>query len=162
MAGWGCGLAMAIAKRKETLMHLFKSAVIDAPITAIWPVLRRFDGVVEWNPGVASAEIEGGKASDQVGCLRRLVLPDGGVIRETLLALNDRETSFTYDIVESPLPVWNYVATQRFQPVTMGEKTFTSWEVWFDVADENAQAMAELVGVGIFENGFAGMQKYFE
>lgn len=142
-------------------MHLFKSAVIHAPVTEIWPVLRRFDGVVEWNPGVASAEIEGGKANDQVGCLRRLVLPDGGVIRETLLALDDRERSFTYDIVESPLPVWSYVATQRFVPVTMGDSTFASWEVRFDVAQEDAEAMAEVVGVGIFENGFAGMQEFF-
>ncbi len=142
-------------------MFLFKSAVIDAPITAIWPVLRRFDGVVAWNPGVASAEIEDGGPSDRVGCIRRLVLLDGGVIRETLLALDDRGHSFTYDVVESPLPVWNYAATQRFVPVTMGERTFASWEVTFDVADSDAKAMVEVVGIGIFENGFKGMQGYF-
>ena len=142
-------------------MHLFKSAVIDAPVDAIWPVLRRFDGVVEWNPGVTSAEIEGGEPSDRVGAVRKLVLPDGGVIRETLLALDDRRQSFTYDIIESPLPVWNYVATQCFHPVTMGNRTYATWEVRFAVKDDDAEAMTELVGVGIFENGFKGMQNHF-
>ena len=69
-------------------MHIFRSAVIDAPVDAIWSVLRRFDAVDEWNPGVVLAEIEGGAPPDRVGCIRRLELPDGGVIRETLLALD--------------------------------------------------------------------------
>ena len=142
-------------------MHLFKSAVIDAPVSAIWPVLRRFDSVAEWSSGVASAEMEGGDPCDRIGAIRKLVLPDGGVIRETLLALDDRRCSFTYDIIESPLPIWNYVASQHFHPVTMGNQTFATWEVRFAVEDEDAEAMAEVVGVGIFENGFRNMQDYF-
>ena len=142
-------------------MRVFRSAVIDAPIDAVWSVLRRFDAVAEWNPGVAAAEIEGGGPADRVGCVRRLTLPDGGVFRETLLALDDRRRRFAYDILDSPLPLRNYVAAQAFRPVTMGEATYAVWEARFEAAAEDAAAMAELVGTGIFENGLKGMQRRF-
>ena len=142
-------------------MHLFKSAVIDAPLSKIWPVLRRFDSVAEWSSGIASADMEGGDPCDRIGAIRKLVLPDGGVIRETLLTLDDRRNCFTYDIIESPLPIWYYVATQNFHPVTMGNQTYATWEVRFAVEDKDADAMAEVVGVGIFESGFKDMQDYF-
>ena len=142
-------------------MRIFKSAVIDAPVETVWAVLRCFDGVVKWNPGVVEASIEEGEPNDRVGCIRRLVLPDGGVIRETLRALDDVSRSFTYDIIESPLPVRDYLATQRFHPVTLGGQTFATWEVDFETDPEHAVEMAELVGVGIFENGLKGMQDYF-
>ena len=60
-------------------MRIFKSAVIDAPVEKVWTVLRCFDGVVKWNSGVVEARIENGEPNDRVGCIRRLVLPDGKV-----------------------------------------------------------------------------------
>jgi hypothetical protein len=142
-------------------MHICRSAVIVAPIDRVWTTLRHFDGVVRWNPGVAEAAIEDGGRSDRAGCVRRLVLSDGGVIRETLLAISDVERFFSYDIVESPLPVTNYIATQRFMPITQTDQTFASWEVHFDVASEHAAAMARVIGVEIFEQGLDGMQRHF-
>ena len=144
------------------VMYLFKSAIIDAPVAKVWRVLRNFDSVPLWSPDIAEATIEHGRAADAVGCVRKLVLPDGSYFRETLLALSDADHSFSYDIVESPLPVSNYVATQRFTPVTTTGQTFTAWAVNFEVADEHAEEMREVVGVGIFENGFEGMKSYFE
>ena len=143
-------------------MHLFRSTVIDAPVAQVWATLRHFDGVVEWNPGVAAARMEEGAPSDRVGAIRHLTLPDGGIIRETLLALDDRRRSFTYDIIESPLPVRNYVATQAFHPITDGERTYATWEVTFDCDPADEAGLAEVIAVGIFEAGMAGMKQYFE
>lgn len=142
-------------------MHLMRSAVIDAPVAEVWAVLRYFDSVQQWNPGVTEAVMEQGRAADRVGGIRRLSLPDGNIFRETLLALDDVARSFTYDIIESPLPVRDYVATQRFSPITMESRTYASWEANFEAAPENMTEMVETVGTGIFETGLKGMQDYF-
>lgn len=143
-------------------MYLFKSAIIDAPVAHVWRVLRNFDSVPLWSSDVTEAIIEDGGPADRVGCIRKLTLPDGRFFRETLVALSDADNSFSYDIVESPLPVSNYVATQRFTPVTTTGQTFTAWAVNFEVSDEDAAEMREVVGVAIFESGFNGMKDFFE
>jgi hypothetical protein len=143
-------------------MYLFKSTIIDAPVADVWRVLRNFDSVPLWSADVSEAVIEDGGVADRIGCIRKLTLPDGSFFRETLLALSDADHSFSYDIIESPLPVSNYVATQRFTPVTTTGQTFTAWAVNFEVSDEDAAQMRKVVGTAIFESGFEGMKNYFE
>ena len=94
-------------------MHVFRSMVIDAEICAVWSAVRNFDGVASWNPGVVKATLENG-APTATGTIRTLEIPDGTIFRETLLAHSDRDHFYTYDIIESPLPVSNYVSTHRF------------------------------------------------
>ena len=43
------------------------------------------------------------------------------MIRERLLALSDYDYSCTYEILESPMGVTNYVATLKLTPVTDGD-----------------------------------------
>jgi hypothetical protein len=45
-----------------------------------------------------------------------LTLQDGGKIRETLLAHDDKGKNLKYNIVESPLPVSDYVSTIHVKP----------------------------------------------
>src|SRR6516165_5496401 len=96
----------------------FASAVIPAPASAVWAVVRDFNALPAWTPFVAESRIEQNRPPDQVGCIRNFRLNDGGRIREQLLALSDYEMSFDYSILESPMGVENYVATFRLIPVT--------------------------------------------
>ena len=52
----------------------------------------------------------------------------GGAIREQLLSLSDRDHSFTYCILDAPIPLEGYVATVRLKPVTDGNRTFWHWQ----------------------------------
>jgi hypothetical protein len=45
-----------------------------------------------------------------------------------LLALSDVKHLCTYTILESPLPLENYVATLRLVPVTDGNRTYAVWK----------------------------------
>ena len=69
--------------------------------------------MAKWNPGVAAARMESGSPTT-VGAIRHLDIVDGTVFRETLLAHSDLERSYSYDIIESPLPCRNYVSSHRF------------------------------------------------
>jgi hypothetical protein len=45
-------------------------------------------------------------------------------LRELLLALSGVDHSSTDNILVSPMPVKNYVATFRLTPITVGNRTF--------------------------------------
>ena len=113
------------------MVEVRRSTVIDAPLDAVWTVLRDFNGHDRWHPAVAESVIEDGRRSDEVGCVRRFRMVDGGVLREQLLRLSDEERSMTYCILEAPIPLIDYVATLSLSPVTDGERTFWEWRSTF-------------------------------
>ncbi len=142
-------------------MHVFRSMTIDAPIEKVWGAVRAFDGVAAWNPGVVSARMEQG-APTEIGALRNLDAADGTVFRETLLAHSDHSHFYSYDIVEGPLPLWNYVSTHRFIPVTASDQTLGIWEAHFDCAPEDADEMDRVVGDAIYIGGMTGLNAYLK
>lgn len=137
-------------------MHVFRSMILDAPIGKIWSMVRAFDGVAHWNPGVSAATMETGTATSP-GSIRHLEIVDGTVYRETLLELSDQYYFYTYDILDSPLPVRNYVSTHRFIPITHSKQTLGIWESRFDCAEELEPEMDETVGDQIYIGGMTGL-----
>ena len=134
------------------MMHVFRSMVIEHAIDHVWQAVRAFDGVAAWNPGVDKAVLENG-APTATGTIRSLQIPDGTVFRETLLAHSDREHFYTYDILESPLPVTGYISTHRFVPITHSNQTLGIWESHFDCAPDVANEMDRIVGDAIYIGG---------
>lgn len=137
-----------------------KSTILNAPIEAAWEVLRDFNGHENWHPAIADSQIERGHASDKVGCVRRFHLEDGSELREQLLTLSDLETCFSYCLLETPVPLFNYVAHVRLIPVTDTDRTFWQWESQFDTRTGEADAMSKLVGEQIYEAGFAAIKQH--
>ncbi len=111
--------------------HIVKSTILDAPTGAVWNVLRDFNGHDRWHPAVATSTIERAQSSDRIGCVRRFKLKDGSELREQLLALSDLEQTFSYCLLDTPIPMFNYVAHVRLLPVTDGDRTFWHWESAF-------------------------------
>jgi ligand-binding SRPBCC domain-containing protein len=145
----------------ETLMKVMRSVIIDAPIDRVWQAVRRFDGVVDWNPGVTAAALEQGTATE-VGAIRKLDIVDGSVFRETLLAHSDLDRSYSYDIIDSPLPCSNYIAVHRFIEITEGDKTLGIWSGEFDCAAEDAAQLEEIVGNGIYRDAQIALSHYLK
>ncbi len=138
-------------------MKVYRSMVIPAPIDDVWARVRAFDSVAAWNPAVATASMESGNATT-VGAIRRLEIVDGSRFRETLLAHSDLERFYSYDILESPLPVTNYRSTHSFLEITAGNQTLSIWQGRFDCAPDAAGELARLVGDDIYLNGLEGLR----
>lgn len=134
--------------------RVFESAILDAPVEAVWEVLRDFNGHDRWHPAVDESRTERGRSSDEIGCVRRFRLRDGSELRERLLALSDLETTFSYCLLDTPVPLFNYVAHVRLMPVTDGDATFWQWESRFDVPQGLEDEMKGLVAEGIYRSGF--------
>jgi hypothetical protein len=140
--------------------RVIRSTVIDRPIDEVWAVLRDFNGHDRWHPIVADSVIERGQPSDRVGCVRRFHLRDGSELRELLLTLSDADTAYSYCLLETPVPLFNYVAHVRLAPVTDGDRTFWHWESRFDTPAGRERELAELVGRDVYESGFAAVRSY--
>ncbi len=139
-----------------------RSTVIDEPIEVVWEAIRDFNGHDRWHPVVASSQIERGQPSDKVGCVRNFQLEDGSTLREQLLALSDLETTFTYCLLDTPIPLFNYVAHVRLIPVTDGDRTYWEWESRFDAPAGRSEELSELVGDGIYAAGFEAIRSFLE
>ena len=142
--------------------RVLESAVLVAPVEAVWDVLRDFNGHDRWHPEVDESRTEHGRASDEIGCVRRFRLRDGSELRERLLALSDLETTFSYCLLDTPVPLFNYVAHVRLLPVTDGDATFWQWESRFDAPHGREEEMKALVAEGIYRSGFDAIRNTLE
>jgi uncharacterized membrane protein len=135
---------------------VYISDVINAPIEKVWGVMRDYNDMPSYHPGITKSEIEGEHPSDQVGCIRRLTLGEG-FVREVLLCLDDQNYVFTYEIIEGTLPVRGYVAGVRLHRVTEGNRTFAEWWADFEVVGADRHAMIAQIGNNVFAAGFRGV-----
>ena len=141
--------------------HVYTSTVIDAPVAAVWAVIRDFNALPIWTPFVAESRIESNAPADQIGCVRAFRLKDGGRIRERLLALSDYEFSQSYAILESPMGVENYVATLRLLPITDGARSFAEWSADFDCPPGREAELVNQIGRNVFLAGLQALQTRF-
>jgi len=92
----------------------------------IWEHAGGFCAIKTWHPAVAQCLEE--KDGDTV--FRTLTLKDGGKIREKLTGTEDH--SYTYEIVESPLPVKNYRAKLWVEVDDEPDRSVIYWQADFD------------------------------
>jgi Polyketide cyclase / dehydrase and lipid transport len=141
------------------MAKVYVSGVIDAPVEKVWAHARDFNGHHEWHPLIAESHVEDGKPSDQVGCVRNFTLANGGKLREMLLTFSDLDRFFTYNIIVSPMPIKDYVATFRCKPITEGNKTFVEWSAEFEVSAEHEAEIKQQVGRDTFAAGIVALGK---
>lgn len=139
------------------MAQAYASAIIEAPVEAVWGAIRDFGALATWHPAIALSEIEGGDDGDVVGCIRRLELKGGGAARERLLMLDDSRYTFSYNFETPAFPIDNYVATVELIPVTNGDKTFAQWTGTFDARPEETADYAELLSNAVFAAGWAAL-----
>ena len=111
-------------------------------------------------PSRATA-MENGEPPDRVGCIRHVHTRDGGMIRERLLALSDYDFTCTYEILESPMGVSDYVATLKLTPITDGGRCFAEWSAEFECAEGRERELSDLIGGGVFQGGFDALKRHF-
>ena len=76
-----------------------------ASADAVWTKIGDFCGISNWHPAIEKCAL----SAD--GKMRTLSLKGGGTIVEKLEKRDDAGHSYSYSIVEGPLPVANYVST---------------------------------------------------
>jgi len=143
-----------------TMVKVKCSTIIDHPTDSVWNVLRDFNGHDHWHPAIATSQIERSRDSDSIGCIRKFRLQDGSELREQLLALSDAEQSYSYCLLDTPVPLFNYVSHVRLFPVTDINGTYWEWEGRFNTIDNREDELKEMVSSDIYQAGFTAIRSY--
>ena len=143
------------------MARVYVSSVIGAPAQRVWERIRDFNGLPRWHPMIRDSRIEDALPADKVGCIRHFHLQNGDMIREQLLGLSDYDLYCTYSILESPMPLTDYVATMRLTPVTEGDRCFIEWTAEFSCAPEAEEDLVTGIGNDVFQTGFDALKRHF-
>ena len=136
------------------MARVYVSSVIDAPASRVWERVRDFNSLQRWHPRIRDSRIEDALPADKVGCIRNFNLQNGDNIREQLLGLSDFDLFCTYSILESPMPLEDYVATLRLTPVTEGDRCFIEWTAEFSCDPSVEAELVTGIGQEVFQTGF--------
>lgn len=139
------------------MARAYASRIIGAPVEAVWDVVRDFNALPKWHPGIRDSEIAGGLDADVVGCIRSFHLMDGTHVRERLLSLDDSRYAFSYNFETPAFPVENYVAVLELIPVTKTNETFIQWSATFDEAPADKGKYVDLVSNVVFAGGLEAL-----
>ncbi len=110
-------VALPLAAWADSRMPLqvTETVTIQAAATEIWARIKSFDGLASWHPLFAKSSLVSG-ANGKVGAVRALTVKDGPTFTEELLEYSDADLTFTYRIIESPLPLADYLSTLSVTP----------------------------------------------
>lgn len=143
------------------MARVYVSSVIPAPIEKVWERVRDFNGLPKWHPRIRESRIENAEPSDRIGCIRNFQLQNGDGLREQLLGLSDYDFFYTYAILESPMPLSDYISTLRLTKITDGNRCFAEWSAEFDCDAEVEQGLVDGVGTNVFQGGFDALKRHF-
>lgn len=143
------------------MARVYVSSVVNAPASKVWERVRDFNALPKWHPRIRDSRIEDALPSDKIGCIRNFNLQNGDNIREQLLGLSDYDLFYTYAILESPMPLTDYIATLRLTPVTDGELTFAEWSAEFNCAPEVEGDLINGISTNVFLGGFEALKRHF-
>jgi hypothetical protein len=118
----------------------------------IWDMISDFCSIQDWHPVVEQCD----ESEEGGDTFRTLTLKGGGKIKEKLIDHDDE--SYTYQIVESPLPVKNYqakfwVEEDSRQP----DRTDIHWDAQFDANGASDEDAAKTIG-DIFTAGLKSIK----
>ena len=136
--------------------NLTRSIEINETPSAVWSVIGSFCAIKDWLPPVGMC-IEDGKLPPT----RTLVTKDGKAsFVETQTARNEKEYTYSYAFVSSPLPVTHYKSTIKVTAKGDGVSVVTWTGTYTPDPGKEKDAIDALSGV--YEAGLAGIQARFK
>jgi hypothetical protein len=132
----------------ETTLHV--------PAQAVWNMVGGFNELARWHPAVVKSE----EVKEKGGVTaRRLTLSDGGVIVAQLEQHDDKARTYSYSVVETPLPVAGYRASLHVREAADGHSARSPGSA----SSLAGRAESEAVKVirGLYEVGFDNLRKLF-
>ena len=143
------------------MVKIVKSTVLNAPVEEVWEVLRDFNGHDQWHPAVADSKVDRGEPSDKVGCVRRFHLTDGSELREQLLTLSDADMAFSYCLLETPVPLLNYVEVVATVAGELeGFRRVIEPTPWLDTPQGREDELKTMVSENIYQSGFDAVRAH--
>ncbi|GLS43454.1 SRPBCC family protein [Methylobacterium brachythecii] len=140
----------AAAVAPAMALEVTKAASVAAPPATVWKTIGGFCGIGDWHPVVEKCALSKQGAKQQ----RTLSLKGGGTIQEEEQARDDAAMSYTYTILESPLPVSDYKSTISVAKDGSGSKV--TWTGSFKAKGAPDAKAQDVIG-GVYDAGLKGI-----
>ena len=128
-----------------------REATVDGSPDTVWKLVGNFNALDVWHPAVVSSTMKG--AGTKAGATRTLTLGNGAKIEEKLTAYSGVKHTYSYTILNSPLPVKNYLSTLTLSKAGEG-KTLVKWSSTFDANGASDDEAKKVIG-GIYDGGLS-------
>jgi hypothetical protein len=125
----------------------------NASPDAAWAAVGDFCGVKNWHPAIADCTLSRENGAE----IRTLTTKDGGKFVEKLVKWDDKNHSYTYEILESPLPVTRYVSTFKVEEDDEPGKVAIIWSAEFEPKGATEREARAKVGE-IYVAGLLGLK----
>lgn len=140
----------ALSATPALALDVTKTATVAAPPATVWKTIGEFCGIGDWHPAIEKCVL-----SDKDGMkVRTLSLKGGGTIKEEQVSRDDKVMSYTYTILEGPLPVSDYKSTLAVAPEGSGSKV--TWSGTFN-AKGAPDTVAKDAIQGIYDSGLKAL-----
>lgn len=100
-----------------------ESVIINAPVDAVWNVIKQFDAIASWHPDVKASSGDGKNASDGI---RTLTLKNDGQLVESLDYYSDKDHEYNYRLKTENVTVFPVSSYTTNLQVTAGDDANTS------------------------------------
>ncbi|RWO83328.1 MAG: SRPBCC family protein [Mesorhizobium sp.] len=141
---------MGLLVGSAAALEVASSATVAGKPDTVWQKIGDFCAIQTWHPAVSKCE----QSEEGGATYRTLTTTDGGAIKEKLVEQTD--TSYTYDIIDSPLPVENYRATISVS--AEGDGTRVDWKSSFDSKGQSDDDAKNVIS-GIYKAGLDKIAK---
>lgn len=161
LAALGLGVLATGTAASDPMLDVRESIAIAAAPDVVWKAVKDFDNF-GWHPAVASTELTAGR-NNEAQAVRTLILKDGARITEQLREHDGAQMVQRYAMLDSPLPVTDYVASIEVRK-NEGGSAMVVWHAHFrrkagsDVNDEKVRG---IIG-GILASGLANLKNSLE
>ncbi len=159
-------IALSVQAHGPTPKKADESIVINAPIDAVWAVVKNFDKISDWHPDVKSST---GNGKNKSGGERSLHL-ETGVLEEGLDYFSDADHEYSYRLNKentAVFPVSSYTTAVELH--AEGNKTRVKWKSRFYRGDtgntppEKLNDAAAIKAMKEFiQNGLQGLKEKLE
>lgn len=134
------------------MAKVLMSTILNASAVEVWKLIDGFNALPDWDPAVKNSELT------EDGQSRTLSIASGGTIVEKLESMDDASRTYSYAIIDSPLPVANY--RSKIKVTGAGDNSTVEWSSEFDPKGVAEGEAADVVH-GIYQAGFDNLQKMF-
>jgi len=146
-----------------------ESVIINAPVDAVWNVIKQFDAIASWHPDVKASSGDGKNASDGI---RTLTLKNDGQLVESLDYYSDKDHEYNYRLKTENVTVFPVSSYTTNLLVTAGDDANTSVVTLKsrfyrgDTGNTPPESLNDAAAVkamnAFFKNGLTGLKQKLE
>jgi hypothetical protein len=154
--GIGLFLAGSAASALAGTLSVTEEVELAASPAQTWAVIQDFRHWQTWHPAFAATEITQGTGNAK-GTVRVLATRDGAKFTEELLSHDDAAHSYQYRILESPLPISDYVSKIEVKNSKSGSRVV--WSSTFNVNPGASDEEMKKTIAGVYRAGLDSLKR---